>query len=107
MILMSQNLICVPVFLPDFSNIYFLHQTSFAPNNYTLSWEVKNTSSISMFRVYHEGALKGTTLLTMHTVAGLLPCQKYQAEVAAVCGDNVLMSVRTITAQTGNTNLSI
>ncbi|XP_023205701.1 uncharacterized protein LOC111611806 isoform X1 [Xiphophorus maculatus] len=85
----------------DFSNIYFLHQTSFAPNNYTLSWEVKNTSSISMFRVYHEGALKDTTLLTMHTVAGLLPCQKYQAKVAAVCGDNVLMSVRTITAQTG------
>ncbi|KAK5607695.1 hypothetical protein CRENBAI_024056 [Crenichthys baileyi] len=85
----------------DFSNIYLLRQTSFGPNNYTLNWEVKNTSSISVFRVYHEGALHGTTLLTTHTVAGLLPCQKYQAKVAAVCGDNVLMSARTVTAQTG------
>ncbi|XP_015233908.1 PREDICTED: uncharacterized protein LOC107087068 [Cyprinodon variegatus] len=85
----------------DFSRIYWLRQTSIGSRNYTLSWEVRNTSSISMFRVYHQGALQDTTLLTTHTVAGLLPCQTYQAKVAAVCGDNVLMSVGTVAAHTG------
>ncbi|XP_021180623.2 uncharacterized protein LOC105937844 [Fundulus heteroclitus] len=90
----------------DFSNIYSLRQTSVGPNNYTLSWEVQNTSSISMFRVYHEEVLQSTTLLTTHTVAGLLPCQKYQAKVAAVCGDDVLMSAKTVTAHTGPRGVS-
>lgn len=72
------------------------------PDNYTLSWEVKSTSSISMFRVHHEGALQGTTLLTDYTVGGLQPCQEYQAKVEALCGDGVLMSAKTVTAHTGN-----
>lgn len=86
----------------DYSDIDSLHQTSFGPSSYTLSWEVKNTSSISMFRVYHEGLLQGTTLLTKYFVGGLLPCQKYQAKVEALCGENVLMSVQKVTAHTGN-----
>ncbi|XP_054480735.1 uncharacterized protein LOC129112596 [Anoplopoma fimbria] len=84
------------------SRIEALRQTSFGPDNYTLSWEVRNTSSISMFRVYHEGALQGTTLITSITVGGLLlPCQQYQAKVEALCGDDVLMSAKTVTAHTG------
>lgn len=55
-----------------------------------------------MFRVYHEGALQGTTLITNYTVGGLLPCQQYQAKVEALCGDSVLMSAETISAHTGN-----
>lgn len=86
----------------DYSDIDSLHQTSTGPSSYTLSWEVKNTSSISMFRVYHEGVLQGTTLLTKYFVGGLLPCQKYQAKVEALCGENVLMSVQKVTAHTGN-----
>lgn len=78
-----------------------MHQTSFGPDSYTLSWEVRNTSSISVFRVYHEGALQGTTLMTNYTVRGLLPCQQYQAKVEALCGDGVLMSAKTVTAHTG------
>ncbi|XP_031732724.1 uncharacterized protein LOC116399603 [Anarrhichthys ocellatus] len=83
------------------SSIQALRQTSFGPDNYTLSWEVRNTSSISMFRLYHEGVMQGTTLITSVTVGGLLPCQQYQAKVEALCGDDVLMSTKTVTAHTG------
>ncbi|XP_015830610.3 uncharacterized protein [Nothobranchius furzeri] len=89
-----------------FSNIELLSQKSFGPDKYTLEWEVRNTSSISMFRVYHKGALHGTTLFTRHTVGGLLPCHKYQAKVEAFCGENVLMSAKTITAHTGPRGVS-
>lgn len=85
------------------SNIEDLRQTLFGPTNYTLSWEVRNTSSISMFRVFHEGVLQGTTLMNSYTVRGLLPCQQYQARVEALCGDGVLMSPKTVTVQTGKT----
>ena len=44
----------------------------------------------------------GTTLITNYTVQGLLQCQQYQAKVEALCGDGVLMSVKTVTAHTGN-----
>lgn len=83
------------------SNIDALLQTSFGPDNYTLSWEVGNISFISMFRVYHQGELQGTTLLTSYTVGGLLPCHKYQAKVEALCGENVLMNAKTVAAHTG------
>ncbi|KAG8005767.1 KRR1 small subunit processome component-like protein, partial [Nibea albiflora] len=69
------------------SSIEALHQSLFGPDNYTLSWEVRNTSSISTFRVYHEGALQGTTLIANYTVRELLPCKQYRAKVAALCGD--------------------
>ncbi len=85
-----------------YSRIEALCQTSFGPDNYTLSWDVRNTSSISMFRVYHEGVLQGTTFKTNFTVQGLQPCQQYQARVEALCGDGVLMSAKTVTAHTGN-----
>ncbi|XP_024857903.1 uncharacterized protein LOC108249374 [Kryptolebias marmoratus] len=85
----------------DYSSIDSLTLAAFGPSSYTLSWQVKNTSSISMFRVYHQGALQATTLLTQYSVGGLLPCQTYQAKVEALCGDNVLMSVRKVTAHTG------
>ncbi|KAM7377904.1 hypothetical protein PAMA_013019 [Pampus argenteus] len=88
------------------SSIEALRQTSFGPDNYTLSWEVRNTSSISMFRVYHQGALQGTTLITNYTVGGLLPCHQYQAKVEALCGDSVLMNVKTATAHTGPQGVS-
>lgn len=58
-----------------------------------------------MFRVHHEGALQGTTLLTSYTVGGLLPCQQYQAKVEALCGDDLLMSAKTVTAHTGNVEI--
>ncbi|KAI3366496.1 hypothetical protein L3Q82_000629 [Scortum barcoo] len=83
------------------SSIEALRQTSFGPDNYILSWDVRNNSSISSFRVYHDGALQGTTLITSYTVGGLLPCQQHQAKVEALCGDGVLMSAKTITAHTG------
>lgn len=63
---------------------------------------MKNTSPISMFRVYHAGVLQGTTLITNYTVGGLLPCQRYEARVEALCGDGVVMSADTVTAHTGN-----
>ncbi|XP_051810454.1 uncharacterized protein LOC110945865 [Acanthochromis polyacanthus] len=88
------------------SSIKTLQQTSFGPDNYTLSWEVRNTSSISTFRVYHEGALQGTTLTTDYTVGGLLPCHKYQAKVEALCGYGVLMGAKTATAHTGPRGVS-
>ncbi|KAM6961518.1 uncharacterized protein LKV04_020529 [Tautogolabrus adspersus] len=73
------------------SSIQALRQTAFGSDNYTLSWQVRNSSSISMFRVYHQGALQGTTLLTDYTVGGLQPCQRYQTKVEALCGDSVIM----------------
>ncbi|KAM8740487.1 uncharacterized protein AB9X84_020315 [Acanthopagrus schlegelii] len=88
------------------SSIEALCQTSFGPDNYTLSWEVRNISSISNFRVYQDGVLQGTTLVTSYTVQGLLQCQQYQAKVEALCGDGVLMSVKTVTAHTGASRVS-
>ncbi|XP_018552655.1 uromodulin-like 1 [Lates calcarifer] len=88
------------------SNIWALHQTSFGPDTYTLRWEVRNASSISRFRVYHDGVLQGTTLMTNYTVGGLLSCQQYQAKVEALCGDGVLMSAKTVTAHTGPSGVS-
>ncbi|XP_070710346.1 uncharacterized protein [Pempheris klunzingeri] len=90
----------------EHSRIEAVSQTSFGPHSYTLSWKVRNTSSISMFRVHHEGALQGTTLLTNYTVGGLLPCQQYQAKVEALCGDGVLMSAKTVAAHTGPRHVS-
>ncbi|XP_071330885.1 uncharacterized protein [Trachinotus anak] len=83
------------------SSIWGLRQTSFGPDNYTLRWEVSNTSSISMFRVYCDGVLQGTTLHTSYTVGGLQSCQQYQAKVEALCGDGVLMSAEMVIAHTG------
>nr|XP_020505189.1 uncharacterized protein LOC109995715 [Labrus bergylta] len=88
------------------SNIQVLRQTAFDSDNYTLSWEVRNSSSISMFRVHHQGALQGTTLLTDYTVGGLQPCQHYQAKVEALCGDSVIMSTKTIETHTGPHSVS-
>lgn len=92
---------------PVHSRVEALCQTSYGPDNYTLGWEVRNTStSISKFRVYHEGALHGTTSLTNYTVAGLLPCEQYEAKVEALCGDDdVVMHVQTVPVHTGNGNL--
>ncbi|XP_035466913.1 uncharacterized protein LOC118286514 isoform X2 [Scophthalmus maximus] len=88
------------------SRIWALRQTSFGPDNYTMRWEVKNTSSISKFRVYHDGELHGTTLMTNYTIGGLLSCQQYPAMVEALCGDDVLMSAKTVTAHTGPQGVS-
>lgn len=84
------------------SSIEALRQTSYGHDNYALSWDARDTSSISMFRVYHEGKLQGTTLITNFTVGGLLPCQQHQAKVEALCGDGVLMNAKTVAAHTGN-----
>ncbi|KAK2858713.1 hypothetical protein Q5P01_003333 [Channa striata] len=90
----------------DLSNIETLRQISSGPHNYTLWWEVRNTSSVSMFRVYHEGVPQGTTFITNYTVGGLEPCQQYQAKVEALCGESVLMDAKTVTAQTGSCGVS-
>ncbi|XP_061618426.1 uncharacterized protein LOC133472092 isoform X2 [Phyllopteryx taeniolatus] len=83
------------------SSIKALRQTSFGPDNYTLSWEVSNASSVSRFSIYHEGTPQGTTLATDYTVKGLLPCRAYRARVDALCGDGVLMSSKTLPVHTG------
>ncbi|XP_014064281.2 uncharacterized protein [Salmo salar] len=88
------------------SEIEKLWQTSSGPDNYTLSWVVRNTSSISVFRIYHQGALHYTTLLTSHTVASLLPCSQYSARVEALCGDSVVMSSKTVRTRTGPRGVS-
>ncbi|XP_035257553.1 uncharacterized protein LOC118218909 isoform X3 [Anguilla anguilla] len=83
------------------SEIINLHQSSFGSHNYTVSWSVQNISSISSFKVYHQGELQSSTLLTWHTVTGLLPCQQYSCRVEALCGDSTVMSVSTIQTKTG------
>ncbi|XP_035257572.1 uncharacterized protein LOC118218919 isoform X2 [Anguilla anguilla] len=83
------------------SEIINLHQSSFGSRNYTVSWSVQNISSISSFKVYHQGELQSSTLLTWHTVTGLLPCQQYSCRVEALCGDSTVMSVSTTQTKTG------
>ncbi|XP_035258094.1 uncharacterized protein LOC118219209 [Anguilla anguilla] len=83
------------------SEIINLHQSSFGSHNYTVSWSVQNISSISSFKVYHQGELQSSTLLTWHTVTGLLPCHQYSCRVEALCGDSTVMSVSTIQTKTG------
>ncbi|CAL8324268.1 unnamed protein product [Lota lota] len=83
------------------SSIGGLQQESWGPENYTLSWEVRNTSSVSSFRVFHQGALQGSTLHTSYTVGGLQPCRRYRARVEALCGDGVVMDNQTIATNTG------
>ncbi|XP_062339393.1 uncharacterized protein LOC134037857 isoform X2 [Osmerus eperlanus] len=88
------------------SDIHNLHQSSSGPGSYTLTWEVKNISTISAFRVYHQGALHASTLLTTHTVDGLEPCQYYLTRVEAMCGDSMVMSWRSITVCSGTRGVS-
>ncbi|XP_051912052.1 uncharacterized protein LOC127594123 [Hippocampus zosterae] len=83
------------------SSIKALRQTSFGSDNYTLSWEVSDASSVSRFSVYHEDAPQGATLTTNYMVDGLLPCRLYRARVDALCGDGVLMSTATLPVHTG------
>lgn len=97
-LMLERTSLCSPVH----SRVEALCQTSYGPDNYTLGWEVRNTSSISKFRVYHEGALQGTTFLTNYTVAGLPPCEEFEARVEALCGDAVVMNVQTVTVHTGD-----
>ena len=56
---------------------------------------------MSGFRVFHQGALQGTTLLTRYTVGGLQPCGRYRTHVVALCGDSVVMDNKTIDTNTG------
>lgn len=60
-----------------------------------------DASLIAVFKVYHQGALYGSTFLTSHTVAGLAPCQHYEAKVEAVCGESIVMNVRALQTHTG------
>ncbi|XP_035257542.1 uncharacterized protein LOC118218904 isoform X3 [Anguilla anguilla] len=83
------------------SEIINLHQSSFGSRNYTVSWSMQNISSISSFKVYHQGELQSSTLLTWHTVTGLLPCHQFSSRVEALCGDSTVMSVSTIQTKTG------
>ncbi|XP_066579874.1 uncharacterized protein LOC136771455 [Amia ocellicauda] len=69
--------------------------------SYTLTWFVRNDSSISMFRVYNDDVLQNITTDTNYTVTGLQPCHQYNAKVEAVCGEDVVMSVMSIQATTG------
>ncbi|KAJ8245264.1 hypothetical protein GJAV_G00268880 [Gymnothorax javanicus] len=88
------------------SEILDFRQSSFGPHSYTVSWSVRNVSSISCFLVYHQGEPWGSTLLSWHTVDGLLPCQQYSCQVEAVCGDSTVMSVATVHTKTGPPEVS-
>ncbi|XP_077449479.1 uncharacterized protein LOC144068681 isoform X1 [Stigmatopora argus] len=83
------------------SSIEDLRQTSFGPENYTLSWMVSALSTISKFNIYHQGVLQGATFSTDYVVTGLTPCQFYHVRVEALCGDGVLMSTETLPVHTG------
>ncbi|XP_057710150.1 uromodulin-like 1 [Corythoichthys intestinalis] len=83
------------------SSIGALRQTSFGPENYTLSWMVSPMSSISKFNIYHEDVLQGTTFATDYVVTGLTPCRFYRARVEALCGDGVLISTELLPVHTG------
>ncbi|XP_049617620.1 uncharacterized protein [Syngnathus scovelli] len=83
------------------SRIEALRQTSYGSNNYTLSWEVSGASSVSRFNIYQDDTLLGTTLTTDYMVEGLRPCHLYHARVDALCGNDVLMSSKTLPVHTG------
>ncbi|XP_077401021.1 uncharacterized protein LOC144035305 [Vanacampus margaritifer] len=84
------------------SRIKALRQTSFGPDNYTLSWVVSNVPPpVLRFNIHHGDTLHGITYATDYKVEGLLPCQLYQARVDAMCGDGVLMSTKTLQVHTG------
>lgn len=83
------------------SNIERLQQTSSGPDQYSLSWAVSTVSSVSKFRVYHDGERQGDTLFTNFTVEGLQPCRRYTARVEALCGQGTLMNSRTVPVHTG------
>ncbi|XP_048864455.1 uncharacterized protein LOC125738949 isoform X2 [Brienomyrus brachyistius] len=83
------------------SEIGNLRQVASNPRSYTLSWTVPNTSSIAVFRVYHQGVLQKSTFQPTHRVVGLQPCGRYEARVDAVCGHSIVMSTRTIQTSTG------
>ncbi|KAJ8007271.1 hypothetical protein DPEC_G00115810 [Dallia pectoralis] len=87
------------------SEIEDLRQTGSGPDNYTLTWMVRNTTSVTAFRIHHQGALHTTTQLTSHTVTGLQPCTQYPARVEAFCEENV-MSAKTVLARTGPRGVS-
>ncbi|KAL0963147.1 hypothetical protein UPYG_G00350350 [Umbra pygmaea] len=88
------------------SEIEDLRQTGSGPENYTLTWMVRNTSSITMFRIYHQGAHHTTTLLSSHTVAGLQPCTRYLTRVEALCSEDVVVSTKSVHAHTGPRGVS-
>lgn len=83
------------------SSIQSLHQSAASTESYTLSWSVMDASLIAVFRVYHQGALYASTFFTHHTVAGLAPCQNYEAKVEAVCGESIVMNVKALQTHTG------
>lgn len=63
---------------------------------------MRDTTSVSTFRVYDGATLQGTTSVTSYTTGGLLPCRLHRAKVEALCGESVLMSAKTVTAHTGD-----
>ncbi|KAG5267677.1 hypothetical protein AALO_G00224390 [Alosa alosa] len=83
------------------SSIQSIRQSSAGPDTYTLSWSVMDASLIAVFKVYHQGALQASTFLTTHSVVGLVPCQHYAARVEAVCGESIVMNVKTLQTHTG------
>lgn len=84
------------------SSIEGLCQTAYGSDNYTLSWDIGDASSVSMFKIYNDGEFYGITSNTNFTVGGLHSCQQYHAKVVAMCGDDVVVNVKTATAHTGN-----
>lgn len=84
------------------SSIEGLCQTAYGSDNYTLSWDIGDASSVSKFKIYNDGEFYGITSYTNFTVGGLHPCQQYHAKVMAMCGDDVVLNLKTATAHTGN-----
>lgn len=84
----------------DLSNVLDLVQSSSGPEHYSLSWEVGSHSSVSKFRVLHDGKEQGITLTPNFTVKGLQPCQSHTATVQALCGEGTLMDAQTLQVHT-------
>lgn len=82
------------------SNILNLVQSSSGPEHYSVAWEVGTHSSVSKFRVFHDGEEQGTTLLPSFSVSGLRPCQSHTATVQALCGEGTVMDAQALQVHT-------
>ncbi|XP_072309642.1 uncharacterized protein [Eucyclogobius newberryi] len=90
----------------DHSNILNLAQSSSGPDWYSLTWAVGSASSVSRFKLYHDGEERASTLNTSVTVSGLRPCQRHSATVEALCGDGTVMDAQTVQVHTGPRGVS-
>ncbi|KAK7878138.1 hypothetical protein WMY93_031219 [Mugilogobius chulae] len=90
----------------DQSNILNLAQSSSGPDWYSVNWDVGSFSSVSRFRLFHDGEEQGSTLNTSFTVSGLQPCRKFWVTVEALCGEETVMDAQTVQVHTDPQGIS-